>query len=227
MAMVIRRGTRADARAASDLWLSARKASVGEIPSPVHSDDDVRDWFASYVVEDAELWVAEAPAGTLVGILVLDGPWLDQLYVAPAMTGRGIGQALVRVAKRERPEGLRLWTFASNRRAQRFYERHGFVKTRCTDGRDNERAPRTSSTSGAGGPASAEPGDPADDTSGIRPRGLSLGAKVTPQPSGGLARRPARNARLSRAEVMVCAGSPPRPTPAMQRRPARPAAAAA
>jgi hypothetical protein len=40
------------------------------------------------------------------------------------------------------PEGLRLWTFASNAGAQRFYERHGFVETRRTDGRDNEeRAP--------------------------------------------------------------------------------------
>jgi len=33
---------------------------------------------------------------------------------------------------------LRLWTFASNAGAQRFYERHGFVETRRTDGRDNE-----------------------------------------------------------------------------------------
>ena len=49
---------------------------------------------------------------------------------------------LLAVAKRERPDGLRLWTFASNTGAQRFYERHGFVAVRRTDGRDNEeRAP--------------------------------------------------------------------------------------
>jgi ribosomal protein S18 acetylase RimI-like enzyme len=58
------------------------------------------------------------------------------------MTGRGIGTCLVELAKRERPDGLRLWTFASNTRAQRFYERHGFVATERTDGRGNEeRAP--------------------------------------------------------------------------------------
>jgi RimJ/RimL family protein N-acetyltransferase len=46
------------------------------------------------------------------------------------------------VAKRERPTGLRLWTFASNERAQRFYERHGFVAIGWSDGSDNEeRAP--------------------------------------------------------------------------------------
>jgi len=44
----------------------------------------------------------------------------------------------VKVAKRERPQGLQLWTFASNAGAQRFYDRHGFVETRRTDGRDNE-----------------------------------------------------------------------------------------
>jgi ribosomal protein S18 acetylase RimI-like enzyme len=41
----------------------------------------------------------------------------------------------VKVAKCERPERIQLWTFASNAGAQRFYERHGFVETRRTDGR--------------------------------------------------------------------------------------------
>lgn len=135
---MLRRGTAADARAAADLWLRARKAALGVIPQPVHSDDDVRAWFASHVVCKTELWVAEDPTGALAGILVLDGPWLDQLYVEPTITGRGIGRRLLNLAKRERPGGLRLWTFESNTGAQRFYERHGFVATRRTDGRDNE-----------------------------------------------------------------------------------------
>ena len=138
MSITFRRGTDADARAAADLWLRARRAAVGAIPPPVHDDDDVRAWFASHVVRDTELWLAVDPAGTPVGLVVLNGPWVDQLYVEPTMTGRGIGGALVRLAKRERPDALRLWTFASNTRAQRFYERHGFVATRRTDGRDNE-----------------------------------------------------------------------------------------
>lgn len=62
----------------------------------------------------------------------------DQLYVEPTMTGRGIGAGFLKLAKGERPEGLRLWTFASNTGAQRFYERHGFLATRRTDGRENE-----------------------------------------------------------------------------------------
>jgi GNAT superfamily N-acetyltransferase len=138
VSITFRRGTEADARAAADLWLRARRAAIGAIPAPVHDDDDVRRWFASHVVSQTELWIAEERAGTLVGILVLDERWLDQLYVEPTLTGRGIGAELVKLAKRERPDGLQLWTFASNAGAQRFYERHGFVETRRTDGRDNE-----------------------------------------------------------------------------------------
>jgi GNAT superfamily N-acetyltransferase len=138
----VRRGTEGDARAAADLWLRARYAAIEVIPRPVHGGDDVRAWFASHVVCETELWVAEERSGRLCGILVLDGPWVDQLYVEPTLTGRGIGADLLDLAKRERPDGLRLWTFASNARAQRFYKRHGFVETRRTDGRDNEeRAP--------------------------------------------------------------------------------------
>lgn len=82
--------------------------------------------------------MAESPAGRLLGILVLDGGWIDQLYVDPAHTGRGVGGVLLETAKRERPGGLHLWTFVSNLRAQRFYERHGFVAVQHTDGSANE-----------------------------------------------------------------------------------------
>lgn len=54
------------------------------------------------------------------------------------MTGQGIGSQLLALARRQRPHGLRLWTFVSIVRAQRFYERHGFVEIDRTDGRDNE-----------------------------------------------------------------------------------------
>jgi ribosomal protein S18 acetylase RimI-like enzyme len=37
-----------------------------------------------------------------------------------------------------RPQRLALWAFQANTSARRFYERHGFVEARRTDGRDNE-----------------------------------------------------------------------------------------
>jgi GNAT superfamily N-acetyltransferase len=121
--------------------LRARKAAINAIPPTIHDDDDVRTWFASHVVCTMELWVAENPPSTLVGIMVLDGPWIDQLYVEPTITGRGIGASLVKLAKRERPAGLRLWTFASNAGARRFYKQHGFVETRRTEAGNEEGAP--------------------------------------------------------------------------------------
>lgn len=140
MDLTIRRATASDARTAADLWLRARAAGAagGAIPPPAHPPGEVRDWFAAHVVPASELWLAETPEPRLAGVLVLDGSWLDQLYVEPELTGRGIGAALLAFAQDRRPGGLRLWTFVSNAGARRFYERHGFRETRRTDGRDNE-----------------------------------------------------------------------------------------
>jgi hypothetical protein len=68
MPVIFRRGTEADARAAADLWLRARKSAIDVIPPPIHRDDEVRAWFASHVVRNTELWLAEDPPGALVGI---------------------------------------------------------------------------------------------------------------------------------------------------------------
>ena len=77
-----------------------------------------------------------------LAVLVLDGGWVDQLYVEPNCTGMGLGSRLIELAKSRRPAGLQLWTFVTNTRAQRFYRRHGFVVAETTDGsRNEEKAP--------------------------------------------------------------------------------------
>lgn len=140
MSCTTRRAGRADAEAVTALYLRARRAAalVQTIPPPVHSDPEVRAWMSNFVIEELELWLAEGPDGELLGLLVLDDDWIDQLYVDPDLTGSGIGTELLRIAKRERPERLRLWTFVSNSGAQRFYERHGFTEVERTDGSSNE-----------------------------------------------------------------------------------------
>lgn len=123
------------------MWLRSRAASVPSIPPPVHTEDEVRSWFEEVVLPEREVWVAAADDGAVLGVLVLEEDWIDQLYVAPGCTGRGIGARLVGVAKRQRPSGLRLWTFEANAGARRFYEHHGFVVTGSTDGDNEEGAP--------------------------------------------------------------------------------------
>lgn len=76
--------------------------------------------------------------GAVVGVLALSPGWIDQLYLAPASRGRGIGDRCVALAQERYPGGLELWTFRVNRPAQRFYERHGFVAVERTDGSGNE-----------------------------------------------------------------------------------------
>ena len=59
----------------------------------------------------------------------------------PDWTGEGVGSRLVDLAKEQRPDGLDLWTFQSNTRARRFYERHGFTEIERTEGDNEEGAP--------------------------------------------------------------------------------------
>ncbi len=124
----------------AEVWLRSRQASVPAIPAPVHSDDEVRAWFAEVVLPERETWVAEVD-GAVVGLLVLEDDDVDQLYVDPSMTGQGVGSRLLDRAKERRPTGLVLWTFQTNLGARRFYARHGFVEVARTDGDNEEGAP--------------------------------------------------------------------------------------
>jgi len=140
----IRRAVESDAGSVARLYIRARQAgaAAGTIPPSVHDDLDVRHWISHHVIPTLECWVAERAPSTIVGMLVLEDDWVDQLYVEPDLTGAGIGTQLIDLAKSERPDGLKLWTFASNQGAQRFYLRHGFHEVLRTDGQENEeRAP--------------------------------------------------------------------------------------
>lgn len=139
--LVLRRGLENDAEPVAELYLRARKAAVPAIPMIVHTNEQTRSWIVRRVIPHTELWVAESDQGALVGMLALDNEWVDQLYVEPALTGHGIGGEPIALAKRERPCGTRLWTFESNVRAQRFYERHGFSAKARTAGDNEEGAP--------------------------------------------------------------------------------------
>ena len=105
------RGSDRDVETTAELYLRARKAALAAIPPMIHTDEAMRRWIAQRIAPQTELWIAETRDGAVVGMLVLDADWVDQLYVEPGLTGQEIGGELVALAKRERPNGLRLWTF--------------------------------------------------------------------------------------------------------------------
>ncbi len=91
-----------------------------------HTDEEAREHFSTVVTNDLATWVA-VEGDVIVGFLALNGDHVDHLYLLPDATGRGIGAELIGVARRERPDGLRLYAFQANAGACRFYERHGFT----------------------------------------------------------------------------------------------------
>lgn len=146
--LVFRRAGDSDAAAVADVWLRSFAAALPTVRR-AHDDDEVRAWFSHVVVPRYETWIAVAE-GSVVGLLVLDGEELEQLYLDPSWRGRGVGDRFVDLAKQQRPaglrlwtfQGLRLWTFQVNEPARRFYERHGFIEVERTDGlRNEEREP--------------------------------------------------------------------------------------
>ena len=138
--MEIRRALPAEASTLAALWLRSRAASVPSIPPAVHADADVHRWFGEVVLPSRDVWIADHQ-GEAIALMVLEDEWIDQLYVDPASTGKGTGGAMLEHAMDLRPNGLKLWTFQSNRNARRFYEGHGLVAIASTPGDNEEGAP--------------------------------------------------------------------------------------
>ena len=130
----IRRATDTDALPAAEVFLASR-ATMTYLPH-LHSDDETRD-FISGVVKNKETWVADRD-GKVVGFAVVDGGWLEHLYVHPSRFNSGTGDKLFKQVTARHPQGFQFWAFQQNTGARRFYERHGCALVRLTDGADNE-----------------------------------------------------------------------------------------
>lgn len=102
----------------------------------LHSEGEFIAFYRDKVMVETAVWGA-FDEGAFRGHLALRPGWIDHLYVDPAVQGRGVGAALVRLAQREQDE-LRLHTFQSNLRARALYERFGFAIEDLTDGARNE-----------------------------------------------------------------------------------------
>ncbi|HEY0421491.1 MAG TPA: GNAT family N-acetyltransferase [Acetobacteraceae bacterium] len=133
--MLIRPAVPADAAEVAEIHLAARAAALPGVRW-AHDAEDVRHWVATALVPGGGVWMAEQ--GGIAGYMALEGDMIGHLYLRPERWRRGIGTALLNHAKALRPDGLRLWCFQVNARARAFYQAHGFVAARFTDGADNE-----------------------------------------------------------------------------------------
>lgn len=139
--LLLRPAVAGDAPRLAEVWWASRWSARPFLPPSVHARPAVATWVAGWDYDTGSVWLAEE-AGATVGLVRLVDSWLDDLYVAPGAAGRGVGSALLEVAKVLAPEGFSLWVFESNTPARRFYEHHGLVVTGATDGAGNqERQP--------------------------------------------------------------------------------------
>lgn len=132
---MIRPATAADAEACAGIlndWIDA----TSWMPR-IHPRDDVVRHYRETVLRGRRVMLAGTD-GACDGFVAADGETVTALYLAPAARGRGLGPALLD-AVRDGPQ--RLWTFAANADARRFYAREGFVETRRTTGNNEEGLP--------------------------------------------------------------------------------------
>jgi GNAT superfamily N-acetyltransferase len=102
----------------------------------LHTPQEDRAFIKGRVLPNQAVTVAET-GGAIVGFIAISCEWVEQLYLDPAWTGRGIGRRLLDHATRNLPV-TQLYCFQANAGARLFYERHGFKAETFGDGTGNE-----------------------------------------------------------------------------------------
>jgi GNAT superfamily N-acetyltransferase len=90
----------------------ASKATLTFLPN-IHTDEETFFFIANIVLRDQDVLVAETN-GEISGFIAMHGDMVEHLYVRPDLLRRGIGSALLQVAKERLPSGFRLWVFLQN-----------------------------------------------------------------------------------------------------------------
>ena len=107
------------------------RASHAEICAPaflsVHTEERQQEYLRKKLQGGS--WIFLLTDDIPVGLVAVTGNQIEDLYVLPDQQGRGYGTALLVHAIRECAGTPTLWVLETNRRAIRFYERHGFQPT--------------------------------------------------------------------------------------------------
>jgi GNAT superfamily N-acetyltransferase len=138
--MRLRRALTQDMEAITDIFFASRRQAMPWLPEQ-HDRAATVAFFRDVVAPRRQVHVACDDTGVVLGFIAFGDEELEHLYVNPDVHSKGVGSALLAVAK-EHERVLKLWVFQRNQRARTFYERHGFELVRLTDGGGNaEREP--------------------------------------------------------------------------------------
>ena len=106
------------------MWRESFEFGVGIVdPHPI---EDQRQHLLQRVLPEHRVTVA-CEEDRIVGFVASNDLCVSQLYVRVGCHRRGIGSALLEIAKQASAGSLWLYTFARNQRARRFYEQRGFA----------------------------------------------------------------------------------------------------
>jgi ribosomal protein S18 acetylase RimI-like enzyme len=132
----IRRAVRDDAASITTvLWTSRRQAMPWLTPH--YTEAEARPWVGHVLLATSTVWVA-VHGEQIVGYASLGGDMLEQLYILPGQQRQGIGTRLLGTAQEAAGDRIRLYVFARNALARRFYERHDFIPVTESDGTRDE-----------------------------------------------------------------------------------------
>ncbi len=131
--LLIRLAATEDLTAIAELYLEVREAAQPHMPPIARTPVEVRTFIGSWDLAKRQVWVAET-AGGIGAFASVEPAWLSGLYVAPRLSGQGVGGTLVELVKQLQPGGFGLWVFESNTPARSLYRKHGLVELEHTDG---------------------------------------------------------------------------------------------
>ncbi|PWK76037.1 GNAT family N-acetyltransferase [Aminobacter sp. AP02] len=115
--------------------LRAALAAFDWMPQLQTPDEDLR-FVRGSLLNDQQVTVATI-RDDIVGFVAVKGDWIEQFYLDPPWTGRGIGSHLLRHVTMGMTH-VKLFCCKANAGARRFYERHGFKAEAFGDGSGNQ-----------------------------------------------------------------------------------------
>ena len=116
-----------DFDAVTILWRVSREKSLPEFQrAKGHFFYEDQDYFRDHILRQNQVFVVENDHRP-VAFMAMRDDFIDHLYVHPDHQQRGIGKALLDLARQRSPEHVWLYTLQINTGARAFYEKNGFV----------------------------------------------------------------------------------------------------